>query len=241
MRKYFCILFCVVLLGCQDLGSLLQSPTESIIPTETETAKALTESLVIGMSKASDRLSIENGFFANDLIKIPFPQDAQNIASALQTVGAGKLVEDTVLSLNRAAENASGVAKNVLVSAIKAMTIQDAMNILLGPDDAATTYLKQTTTPTLLTQFRPIIQSSLSQVHATEYWTQVTTKYNQINVMNVFGKPVETDLTSYVSGKALDGLFYMVEKEEKSIRDNPIERTTALLKKVFGYADTKKQ
>lgn len=239
MKKIFIVATLTLLAAC-NLDSVIPTAQESIIPTQKEVAAGLIENLVMGMSKGSDLLSAKDGFFGNELIKIPFPEEATKVKNALMTVGAGKLVQDTTLSLNRAAEDASGVAKEVLVTAIKAITFQDAMNILLGPDNAATTYLQNTTSELLLSKFKPIIGSSLDKVHATKYWGDVMTKYNQINIMNVFGDPVETDLTNYVASRALSAMFLMVEKEEKNIRDNPIERTTNLLKKVFGYADSKK-
>lgn len=240
MKKLF--LTCIVLLlsSC-NLGDFIPTGAQnSVIPTESEIGAGLIQNLVIGMSKGSETLSAKDGFFGNQLIKIPFPEEATKISNALNTVGAGQLVNNVTLSLNRAAEDASGVAKEVLVTAIKAMTIQDATKILFGPDNAATQYLHNTTSDLLLSKFKPIIGSSLDKVHATKYWDDVMTKYNQVNYMNVFGSPVDTDLTNYVAGRALSGLFTMVEKEEKNIRTNPIERSTNLLKKVFGYADSKK-
>ncbi|MCB1197123.1 MAG: DUF4197 domain-containing protein [Deltaproteobacteria bacterium] len=232
-----CFLFSLaLLLGC-NLEGMVPTAQKSIIPTEQEVAAGLIESLSQGMQKGTAALSVKDGFYANALVKIPFPEQAQPIQKALETIGAEKLIADTTLSLNRAAEDASGVAKDVLIQAVKALTFQDAMHILLGPDHAATEYLRTTTSDLLLTKFTPIIQMSLDKVHATRYWNDVMTKYNQINIMNVFGPAVETDLTHYVAQRALSGLFVMVEKEEKNIRQDPLTRTTALLQKVFSYAD----
>jgi len=236
---FLSLLLGVCLTAC-NLQDVLSTAQQSVVPTQQEIAGGLIQSLVLGMTKGSDELSTQDGFWGNQLIKIPFPQEAQHVQSALLKIGAGKVVNNTTLALNRAAEDASGVAKEVLVTAIKSMSIQDASQILFGPKNAATTYLKSSTSDVLLSKFKPIIGNSLNKVHATKYWSETMTKYNQINVMGLLGKPVETDLTQYVANYALKGLFHMVEKEEENIRENPVDRTTSLLKKVFGYADSKK-
>lgn len=227
------------LVAC-NLGDVLTTAQDSVIPTEQEIVSGLIQSLVVGMTKGSNALSAKDGFFGNNLIKVPFPQEAKHVQSALTKLGAGQIVNNTTLALNRAAEDASGVAKEVLVSAIQSMTIKDATQILLGPNNAATTYLKTSTSNLLLSKFKPIIGNSLDKVHATKHWSDIMTRYNQANVIGILGKPIETDLTQYVASRALDGLFHMVEQEEASIRTNPLERSTNLLKKVFGYADSKK-
>ena len=242
MNKVFSIFACALFLStsCQNIDGLLGSIAGASSPSESEVASGLIESLAIGMTHGSELVSKLDGFYKNPLIAIPFPPEAEKIKSTLIKVGASKLVDQTTLSLNRAAEKASYEAKDVLITAIQQMTITDAMKILFGPTNAATLFLKQTTTNTLLNKFEPIIASSLSSVHATQYWSEVMGTYNKYNVMGVLGKPVNTNLTQFVASKALDGLFTMVEKEELNIRSNPISRTTALLQKVFGFADSKK-
>ena len=205
-------------------------------PTEGETANGLKEALVTGIIKGTGLLSQTDGFFGNNLVKIPWPEEAQFVATALQKVGAGGLVDKVTLSLNRAAEKASGEAKDVFVVAIKQMTISDAMNILFGGDGQATAYLKKTTTGVLTEKFRPIIDNAMATTNATKFWGDATTTYNKIP----FVKPVNTDLSGFVTQKALDGVFLMVEKEENKIRQDPFARVSDLMKKVFGFADTKK-
>lgn len=218
----------------QTVGTILGGVSAD--PTEGETAQGLKEALIMGIINGTGLLSKEDGFFKNDLVKIPWPQEADFVANALQKVGAGGLVDKVTMSLNRAAEKASGEAKEVFVTAIKQMTIQDAMNILFGGEGQATAYLKKTTTPLLTEKFRPIIDNALSTTNATKFWGDATTTYNKIP----FVKPVNTDLSGFVTQKALDGVFLMVEKEENKIRQDPFARTTDLLKKVFGFADKKK-
>jgi len=142
----------------------------------------------------------------------------------------GSKVDEVVLSINRAAEDAAKSAEQVFVGAIKGMTVSDAIQIVKGKNDAATQYLSKTTSPELRTKFRPIIKASLDKVDATRLWTDVINTYNQIP----FVSKQNPDLTEYVTNKAIDGLFVMIAKEELKIRQNPAARTTEILKKVFG-------
>lgn len=206
-------------------------------PTNDEAAGGLKEALVSGLINGIGLLSKQDGFFGNNLVKIPWPEEAQFVMDAMNKIGMQKQVDKVTLSLNRAAEKASGEAKDVFIQAVKQMTIQDAMQILLGGDGQATAYLKRTTTPILTEKFRPIIESSLGNVNATKYWSDAIGIYNKIPFTQ---KKVETDLTAFVTQKAMDGVFKMVEEEENKIRKDPFARTTALMKKVFGFADTKK-
>jgi len=136
--------------------------------------------------------------------------------------------------MNRAAEDASKSVGNIFLNAIKQMTIQDAFGILRGGNNAATNYLKQQTTTQLTTAFTPIVSKSLGNTDATKYWKDVFTAYNRFS-----NKPVNTDLTAYVTGKALDGLFYHIGLEEQQIREDPAARISDILKKVFASQNTK--
>jgi len=159
------------------------------------------------------------------------PPEAQKVEKTLRSVGAGKLVDDAILSLNRAAEDASKSAAPIFLNAIKGMTVQDGLGILKGADTAATAYLKKATTVQLTAAFKPVIDSSLQKTGATRYWAAVFEKYNKLPT--TFNK-VNTDLTGYATEKALSGIFYYVAQEEKKIRENPAARVTDLLKKVFA-------
>ncbi|ALD21039.1 DUF4197 domain-containing protein [Hymenobacter sp. DG25A] len=198
--------------------------------TQTEAAKGLQEALVQGISKGADQASQTDGFYLNRLIRIPFPPDAQRVANTMRRIGLGAEVDKFELSLNRGAEDAAKSAKPIFISAIKSLTFKDVWGILTGQKDAATQYLKRTTSEQLTTAFQPIIQQSLDKVSATRYYTDLTTRYNQIP----FVKPVNTDLNQYATGKAIDGLFTLIAQEEANIRENPVARTTELLKRVFG-------
>ncbi len=205
-------------------------------PSSLEISNGLKQALEIGTSAGADRLSAKDGFFGNMAIKILFPTEAQKVEKTLRSVGLSSLADNVILSLNRAAEDAAKEAKPIFVNAIKQMTIADATNILLGNKDAATTYFKRVTTAQLMEKFSPVISNSLSKVGATKYWTDAAAAYNKIPLV----KPVNTNLTQYVAEKAIDGMFVQVAQEELKIRDNIGARSTGLLQKVFGYADTKK-
>lgn len=198
--------------------------------TQTEAANGLKEALIQGITKGTNQASQTDGFYLNKLIRIPFPPDAQRVATTLRTIGLGAQVDRFELSLNRGAEDAAKSAKPIFLAAIKSLTFTDVWNILTGEKNAATTYLKRTTTTQLTTAFRPIIQQSLAKVDATRYYTDLTTRYNKIPLVT----PVNSDLNDYATGKAIDGLFTLVAQEEANIRENPVARTTDLLKRVFG-------
>ncbi|RZM23220.1 MAG: DUF4197 domain-containing protein [Pedobacter sp.] len=205
-------------------------------PTATEIGLGLKQALEIGTSKGADQLSAKDGFLGNLAVKILFPPEAQKVEKTLRSVGLGSLADNVITSLNRAAEDAAKEAKPIFIAAIKQMTIADATNILLGNKDAATNYFKRVTTAQLMEKFRPVITSSLSKVGATKYWGDAAAQYNRIPLV----KPVDTDLSSYVAQKAIDGMFIQVAQEELKIRDNIGARSTSLLQKVFGYADKNK-
>lgn len=198
----------------------------------TDVAAGLKEALSKGTTEGTKKLSAVNGFLQNAAIKILLPPDAEKVEKTLRAAGMGKLVDDAITSMNRAAEDAASKASPIFLNAIKGITINDAWNILKGSDTAATSYLKGKTTQPLTDAFKPVVQSSLTKVNATKYWSDLANAYNKINV---FGKSnLDPDLSNYVTGKALTGIFYEIGLQEKQIRDNPAARTTELLQKVFS-------
>lgn len=240
-RLYIILLGSFLMFGCttqqlQDAVSTILSGSSSDNITESEAAGGLQSALSQGLKVGIGLLSQQDGFLGNDLVKIPWPEQAKPIMDVMTKLGMQKQVDNVTTSLNRAAEKASGVAIEVFLTAVKQMTIQDAMGILLGGNGSATAYLKKTTTPMLTEKFRPIISTSLDQVNATKLWGEAITVYNKVP----FVKPVNADLPGFVTEKALDGIFKMVEKEENKIRENPLARVGDLMKKVFGFADKKK-
>lgn len=217
-------LACFFFLGCTTTGVLEDSlSTDDII-------KGLKEALNVGSINSVVAVNKLDGYFGNPLLKIPFPPEVANVETTLRSVGLGNLVDNAVLAINRAAEDAAIKAKPIFLDAITNMTFDDALKILKGDTIAATTYLKSKTFTNLTTAFKPSIQSSLDKVDATKYWTDLTTAYNKIP----FVKPINTDLAAYVTGKALDGLFLLVSKEEVKIRKDPVARVSDILKKVFA-------
>jgi len=191
----------------------------------------LKEALTLGAQKSAGKLSAVDGFFKDAAVKILLPEQAQKVEKTLRNLGMGKMVDDAILSVNRAAEDAAKSASPIFVNAVKKMSIQDGVSILRGPDTAATSYLKKTTTPDLTAAFKPVIDTSLKKTDATKYWKDLFETYNKLPTTF---KKVDTDLSSYVTQKAMDGIFYYVAEEEKKIRKDPAAQVTDILKKVFG-------
>jgi hypothetical protein len=206
------------------------------IPSSLDMGNALKQALQKGTAKSSDQLSAVDGYFKNAAVKIVFPPEAQKAEKTLRSIGLGKLCDNVILSLNRAAEDAAKQAKPIFISAITHMTIQDVESILLGNQDAATQYFRRTTTIQLTNSFKPVVQVSLNKVGATKYYNQAAGEYNKIP----FVRKMNPDISAYVTQKAIDGLFYEIALEELNIRKTIGARTTPLLQKVFAFADKKK-
>jgi hypothetical protein len=196
-----------------------------------EIVSALRQALEIGTKNASGRLNVTNGFFGNALIKVLMPPEARQIETTLRSLGMGAQVDKAILSMNRAAEDASGKAVPIFVNAITSMSIQDGLSILQGGQGAATNFLKNRTTAALTSEFRPVIQNSLNKVGATRYWADIVNIYNRLPTVR---NKVNPDLAGYVTERALNGLFVTIADEENKIRLDPASRVTDLLKKVFG-------
>ena len=194
-----------------------------------EIIKGLKQALTIGTDSSAKRLSKADGFFANAAIKILMPDEAKKAESTLRNFGMSPLVDKAILSMNRAAEDAANGVSTIFWDAIKQMSLQDGLGILQGGDFAATEFLKKNTTAMLTEKMRPVIQASLDKVNATVYWKDVFTAYNKFS-----RQQINTDLTAYVTGKAMDGLFHEIGLEEQKIRKDPAAQVTDLLKKVFA-------
>jgi hypothetical protein len=198
--------------------------------TAAQVGEGLKEALIKGISVGADNVSQLDGYFKNPQIKIPFPPDVKKVEDKLRQIGLGSEVDKFVTTLNRGAEDAAKEAKPIFITAIKSMTIDDAWGILKGQPDAATQYLKRTTSSQLKDKFKPVIQNSLDKVSATKYYSDLVNTYNKIPLV----QKVNPDLNDYATDLAIQGLFTMIAQEEKKIRENPLERTTDLLKKVFA-------
>ena len=238
----FLIVFMVFLLNVDSMkaqlfdaikkkaNSVLKGESSISEFTEQEAVSALKEALQNGITKGTEQVSKPDGYFGNQFIKIPFPQEARDIESTLRKVGLGKTVDDAVLSVNRAAEDAATKALPIFVDAITSMSFQDAIGIVKGDSIAGTRFLQQSTTIALTKAFRPVIEGSLDKVDATKHWSTVMNAYNKIP----FVKRINPDLTQYVTEKALEGLFFTIANEEKQIRKDPLGQASSLLRKVFG-------
>ena len=209
----------------KNLKKTVTTATSSATLSESDIAKGLKEALTVGAKNASSQLNAVDGFNKNMKVRIPFPEDAQRVATKLREMGFGKKVDEFEQTLNRAAEQAAKEAAPIFVNAITSMSITDAKNILMGADTSATSYLRTKTSDPLASAFSPHIQKALDATTATKKWTELATLYNKIPLV----KKVETDLVKYTTSKALKGLFTVVAEEEIKIRKDPAARVTDLL------------
>lgn len=198
-----------------------------------EIANGLKEALNMGIDKQVSKLTQTDGFFGNELVKIMLPEELQKVDKTLRDIGLANLADEGLKILNRAAEDAVGEATPIFVNAVKGMTFNDAKNILLGSDNAATMYLTNATQTELYNKFNPVIKNSFSKVGADKIWNNLITRYNSIPLTN----NVNPDLTDYVTQEALNGVFTMIAVEEKEIRNKVSSRTTEVLKRVFALQD----
>ncbi len=196
---------------------------------ENTVISGLKEALSIGTGNAVKLVSQVDGYFGNEMIKILLPEKFEKMGSTLGKIGYQKLIDDFVLSMNRAAEKAAPQAASIFVKAIKEMSFQDARGILAGGDTAATEYFKEKTSDEIHGVFKPVISSAMNEVGVTMTFKSMMDKYTSIPFM----KKESFDLDEYVTDKALSGLFYTIGEEEKKIRTDPAARVTTLLEKVF--------
>ncbi len=237
----------IIISGCSELLKVMQ--TSGNLPlTEEEVISGLKEALSTGAKNSAGRLSAENGYYGDAAIKILLPDEARTIIDNISKIpGGDKLVEDVILRINRAAEDAAREVAPIFVNSITQMTIKDAFNILKGTDNAATTYLRTTTWDQLYSLYKPKIQSStekkiIGNISTKDSWVALTGKWNTL-ANSIAGKlagfkPVNTNLDDFLTTKALDGMFSKVEIEELKIRKEVSARVTPLLKRVFGTLDT---
>lgn len=241
MKKKLIILLSVGTLGITSCD-ILTGVANEVLSGEGTVASALTndevvaglkEALEVGIKNGSGKASTLDGFLKNDLIRLPFPEDAIFVKEKALQLGLDNKVNEFETTLNRAAEAASKEAAPIFINAIKEMSIGDGFTILKGDKDAATNYLRDKTTAQLKTAFAPKVKTAIESVNLTKYWEPLTKAYNTSTMFS--GKQeVKTDLNEFVTEKAIKGLFKLVEQEELKIRENPAARATDLLKKVFG-------
>jgi uncharacterized protein YaaQ len=212
---------------------MAQLPKINSTISQTEISKGLKEALNNGITKQVTKLAAKDGFLKNEAVKIMLPEELKTVDKKLRQFGMGKLADEGIELLNRAAEDAVKEATPVFVDAVKNMTFTDAKNIFLGNENAATTYLQKNTTTPLYAKFNPVIKKSFSKVGADKVWSEIIKKYNSLPLV----KKVNPDLTDYTTNKAMEGVFKMIAVEEKEIRTKLPSRNSDLLKKVFVLQD----
>ena len=232
-----------VLAGWQDYlpknidGLLGQPETHSVASqlSQSEVVAGLKEALAQGVETAIKSLGRTNGYLGNDLVRIPMPDYLDTLAQGVRAVGGDAYVEEFVTTMNRAAEKAVPEVAEIFADAIRQMSIEDAKQILAGPDDAATRYFQQVAGPTLIERFHPIVENATESVGVTSAYKRMASQAGPM--LSMLGRPDVADLDGYVTEKGIDGLFTVIAQQEKQIRENPVARTTDLLKKIFGSAN----
>ena len=228
------LIWSVTLVSCDQatLAKILEAGAQSVLSNE-DIANALKQALNKGVKKGVEYLSKEDGFLGTQY-KIPLPDEADQVIQKLKIIPGFADVEKVIIEkINRSAEDAMKKATPIFVNAVTSMTINDAMNILMGEKNAATAYLNKTTYNPLYGGFEPVIVNSLNKFKALDYWTDLVTKYNSLP----FVKKLNPKLEDYITKKALTAIFDRIEKEEVNIRNNAAARTTDLMKRVFAKQD----
>ncbi len=231
MKKFLVLLSIFSFYSCAELQQIASEYPIGV--SDTEIASGLRQALDHGIDKQVTKLTEENGFYSNELVRIGLPMELQKVDKTLRDVGLDALADEGLKVLNRAAEDAVKEATPIFVNAVKEITFTDARNILLGSDNSATLYLTDKTEKQLYNSFNPVVKQSLDKVGATEVWRNIITRYNNLPITS----NVNPDLVDYVTTEALEGVYTMIAVEEKEIRENVAARSTALLKRVFSLQD----
>ena len=238
--KLLASLFLISLFSCsiiEDVSTTILNPTNNspakIDLTNEEVISGLKEALNVGIKNAVNLSSVTDGFLKNDVIRLPFPPDAIKVREKAINFGLSKQVTTFEETLNRAAEEATKKALPIFVDAIKNMSVSDGFSILKGGDGAATKFLKSQTSNQLVLAFAPVVKEATTKVQLTAYWNPIITRYNSAMTLSG-GQKLDPDLDAYITQKAIDGLFYLVEIEENKIRKDPLARVSDILVKVFG-------
>jgi hypothetical protein len=233
MKKLFCLALCLLIaagaMAQINLNKVKSALSGSQLSSE-DVAKGLKEALTVGVSKGSDLLAQADGYYKNESVRIPFPPEASRAEDKLRRLGMGAEVDKFVIALNRAAEDAAQEAKPIFLTAIQQISIEDGWSILRGPQDAATSYLRLTSSGKLQEKFKPVVQDALNKANAIQLYANLVKAYNRIPMV----QKVNPELDDYATQKAIEGLFVIIAFEEKKIRQNPAARTSGLLQKVFG-------
>jgi hypothetical protein len=237
MKKIIATSILFTLFGCAEMQQVVNNlPNMTGTPTGgLDISGGLKQALNQGITNQVNKLTKENGFLNNAMVKILLPEELQKIDSSLRKIGLGSLADSGIKALNSAASDAVKEATPIFVNAISNMSFNDASNILMGNTNAATQYLQGSTSTELYSKFNPVVKNSFSKVGADKIWTNIISKYNSIPLVT----KVNPDLNDYVTNKAMEGVFKMIAVEEQKIRTNISARTTPLLQKVFAMQDKK--
>ena len=240
MKRIVILLLFVPIISQGQINNLLKKGKDIIpkitkLTTIPDISKGLKEALNNGITKQVSKLTAEDGFYKNELVKIVLPPELQKVDKTLRSLGLGSMADKGLLVLNRAAEDAVKEATPIFVDAVKNISFTDAKTILMGREDAATTYLQTATSTDLYAKFNPVIATSLDKVNADSIWEQIIKKYNSIPLV----KKVNPDLKDYVTNETLKGVFKMIAIEEKDIRVDLKARTSSTLQNVFALQDKK--
>jgi hypothetical protein len=248
LKSLVIVLSIIIFAACAEVINVLQS-SGTLPLTESEVISGLKEALITGARNSAQKLSAENGYLGDAAVKILLPDEARMIVDNISKIpGGDKLVEDVIVQINRAAEDAAKEVAPIFVNSITSMSIADAFGILNGPDNSATTYLKNSTFSELYNLYKPKIQSStekklIGNISTKDSWLTLTSRWNALanSIPGKIGnlKPVNVDLDDYLTNKALSGMFYKVENEELKIRKEVSARVSPILKRVFGSLDGK--
>ncbi|MDO6675506.1 DUF4197 domain-containing protein [Tenacibaculum sp. 1_MG-2023] len=235
MRKITIFFIALTFMGCAELQKVVNQLPQGGVLSQSQIGNGLRQALDNGIQHQVTKLTSKDGFYKNNLVKILLPEELQAVDRGLRKIGLGNLADEGLKAINRTAEDAVKTATPIFVNAVKEITFADAKNILLGADNAATSYLEGKTTSALYSEFNPVIKNSFAKVGADKIWSNLISKYNSIP----FVKKVNPDLTDYVTTEALDGVFTMIAVEEKGIRTKVGLRNTALLRQVFALQDNR--
>lgn len=239
MKKLLILLLFAPLAGQAQFKDLVEKANQTISGISsngsTDISAGLKEALNKGIDRQVTKLTAVDGFYKNKAVKIVMPSELKKVDSSLRKLGMGDLADEGIKSLNRAAEDAVKEATPIFVDAVRKMSFNDAKKILLGADNAATSYLESATSSPLYAKFLPVVKESIGKVGADKAWSAIITKYNGLPLVS----KVNPDIDDYVTRKAMEGVFRMIAVEEKNIRTDLSARTSPLLKKVFAMQDQK--
>lgn len=233
MKKIILVFSVLIFSSCAELQTIAENYPQTGV-SNTEIASGLRQALNMGIEKQVTKLTEENGFYSNELVRITLPPELQKVDKTLRDVGLDALADEGLKVLNRAAEEAVKEATPIFVNAVQEITFNDARNILLGQENAATLYLTGKTKEPLYSKFNPVVTNSLEKVGATQVWSNIINRYNSLPLTS----NVNPDLADYVTNQALEGVYTMIAIEEKEIREKVSARTTNLLQRVFALQDS---